>query len=569
MGSNMRTQSTSFWGRSSLLAAAAVAGASLLTQVACSTTEQPVDTEFESAVTRRETALTAQQRAAAESVDPYCAILAIADDPHPPHGCHPLACEACTNLFWLHLCFTTEKVTPIVLEKYFGMAAGFVAEWGLMWAAILNVFATHASDFLCGPNSPYGMDFWRQSKCNDFGQGSQECQAANIAYTCSCMGDSNARNTNRSVMEANCGYCGCYKSRKYTGGDDQLQGALACLKKNTSPRPGRGRTFGDPNLTSFDGVRIADNRAGEFIGVRRIAGENSPDVNIHFRYEPLQGSTVASQVTAVAVKVGSTRVAVYAGSPPTVRVDGEVVEVNELGYFAGDLIDVYSRAAGWYSIQLPSGDAISVTGLGTMLNVSVELTEDQLGHVEGVLGVWDQDASDEPYTWGTNDFRVTNQADSLFDYGPGESLATFDDPTFPNMGGPGGPFVMPNPILEQTALATCSNAGIVDPNVLDGCVHDMVATNLEAPELLIAAAAMDLEIAGESPMDVIPPELNEAPPADPMDPGAGAGASAGWGAGGTGTGGTGTGTMTMSAPATTSSSSGSTSMFGMGGFPMP
>ncbi len=80
----------------------------------------------------------------------------------------------------------------------------------------------------------------------------------------------------------------------------------------------------------------------------------------------------------------------------------------------------------------------------------------------------------------------------------------------------------------------------------------------------VARRVVALLVAGLTGVALAPPAS-----ADPMDPGAGAGASAGWGAGGTGTGGTGTGTMTMSAPATTSSSSGSTSMFGMGGFPMP
>jgi hypothetical protein len=394
-----------------------------------------------------------------------------------------------------------------------------------------------------------------QNKCYVFGDQSQECQAAKIAYTCSCMGDSNARATNQSIMTNNCGYCSCYKSRKYTGGDDQLAGGMACLKKGL-PRTGRGRTYGDPNLTSFDGVRIADNRAGEFVGVRRIAGQDSPPVEVHFRYEPWGGSQVVSQVTAVAVKAGSTRVAVYAGSPPTIRVNGDVVEVPEEGFAANDFIDVYAMGAGYTSIALPSGDVLTVTGVGAMLNVSVELTEEQLGHVEGVLGLWDQDVSDEPWQWGPNQFRVTSQADSLFDYAAGESFATYDDPGFPHMnwGPPGGP----SPMVAQAALAQCAGAGIVDPNVLDGCVHDMTATNLEAPEFVVAAAAMDLEISGLSPLDAIPPEMN-------ADPGAGAG-SGGAGAGGAPSTMSGTTTSTMSG---TTSSTTSSMMFGMGGFPSP
>lgn len=53
------------------------------------------------------------------------------------------------------------------------------------------------------------------------------------------MNDAGARTNNRSTMDAMCGYCECYRARKYTGGAaHQLAGGLACLKKGKA-RPGR------------------------------------------------------------------------------------------------------------------------------------------------------------------------------------------------------------------------------------------------------------------------------------------------------------------------------------------
>ncbi len=556
----MQSHRSFSWGRAQFLPTLAVAGLGVLTQVACSgPTETPDGAPFESAVTTHTLAGGKKGPVAGggPNMDPYCAMLQIMDDPHPPHGCHPTSCEACQNLAWLWFCGWVETAGPVAVEKYFGLAAGFVLDWGLMWASILNVFGTYASDFLCGGNSNIGMNFWMQNTCTTYGYESQECQAAQIAFTCSCMNDAGARTNNRSTMDAMCGYCGCYRARKYTGGADQLAGGMACLKKGKA-RPGRGRTFGDPNLTSFDGVRIADNRAGEFIGVRKLAGTSGPDVDVHFRYEPWNGSQIVSQVTAVAVKAGNTRVAVYAGDPLQIRVNGELVEVPEDGLFTSDLIDVYSEGYAFHTVVLPSGDALTVTGLGAMLNVSVELTEEHLDGVEGVLGVWDQDPSDEPWEWGTNDFRVTSQADSLFDYGPGESLATFDDPGFPHQYFDPGQV---SPGLAMMALSQCSSAGIVDTNILDGCVHDVLATNFAAPEFLVAAAAMDLEVAGESPVDALPPDMGGTPPDGPGDPGGGAGAGAPGMPGMPG--------MPGGAGAPGTGSGSGSGMFGMGGYPSP
>jgi hypothetical protein len=64
---------------------------------------------------------------------------------------------------------------------------------------------------------------------------------------------------------------------------------------------------GDPHLTTFDQVRYDFQAVGEFIDVRSASG----DLEVQTRQTAFEDSRTVSVITAVAAKVGATRVGVY------------------------------------------------------------------------------------------------------------------------------------------------------------------------------------------------------------------------------------------------------------------
>ena len=69
-----------------------------------------------------------------------------------------------------------------------------------------------------------------------------------------------------------------------------------------------------------------------------------------------------------------------------------------------------------------------------------------------------------------NAWRIT-QADSLFDYAPGQSTATFTDTTFPS-----ARLDATNVPDKATITKECQAEGITDPYLLQSCIVDVVAT---------------------------------------------------------------------------------------------
>jgi hypothetical protein len=83
-----------------------------------------------------------------------------------------------------------------------------------------------------------------------------------------------------------------------------------------------------------------------------------------------------------------------------------------------------------------------------------------------------------------NTWRVS-QAESLFDYGPGESTASFTDVHFPYP-----PAHTPSAVQQQQAQQLCQTAGVTNPIFLKGCITDVAATG-DASFAQSAAAMQD------------------------------------------------------------------------------
>ena len=78
----------------------------------------------------------------------------------------------------------------------------------------------------------------------------------------------------------------------------------------------------------------------------------------------------------------------------------------------------------------------------------------------------------ELYGTYVNSWRISN-AESLFDYGPGETTETFTDLTYPDA--PATPQTLP-PAARASATATCNLFGLTTPELLDACIVDVGLT---------------------------------------------------------------------------------------------
>jgi hypothetical protein len=220
---------------------------------------------------------------------------------------------------------------------------------------------------------------------------------------------------------------------------------------------GNPSTWGDPHLTTIDGVRYDFQSAGEFVLLR------DPSMEIQARHMPVTTAgpvgpdahtgltSCVSIMTAVAVRVGPNRVT-YQLNPQyregmELRVNGRPVQLGTELLLAGGGRIVRTPSQGGIQIEGPGGTRIIITVdwwahyQVYYMNVSVE----QARATEGILGPiargnWLPTLSDgtqlgarptDPYQRYVQlyekfeeSWRVTD-ASSLFDYLPGFSTASY------------------------------------------------------------------------------------------------------------------------------------------------
>lgn len=280
----------------------------------------------------------------------------------------------------------------------------------------------------------------------------------------------------------------------------------------------QGRSYGDPHINTYDGLHYTFQMAGEFI----LTKDRSGAFEVQTRQKPVAGRDGISLNSAVAMRVCGHRVAIYAqdipngGSTP-VWVDGlpTPLETGVIPLPAGG--EVQRVGSGNYAIIWPSGDQVRIrtitAGGDEFLNIMPTLSPVHRGSLSGLLGNFNRTTEDDlmsrdgsvvpaqsTYSVATNtldrvlpavipvrevedayfdnlyrqfgDSWRIRQAESLFDYGAGQSTATFTDRGFPRE------FVTLNgvaPAQVEAALDTCRDAG-VEEELMDGCVFDVAAT---------------------------------------------------------------------------------------------
>ena len=191
---------------------------------------------------------------------------------------------------------------------------------------------------------------------------------------------------------------------------------------STMPKPA---TAGDPHVTRLDGTVYDFQAAGEFTLVRSDSG----DLDVQTRQEPwvkFDGtrSDTATMNTAVAAKVAGDRVVFYAGKDkPEARVNDKPVTADQTLRHGGTLFTVDSG----YGVRWPDGTELwAVNAGGDSLNVLFGPPANVPLH--GLVGPELIDRSGHKvadlYKEFGESWRI-RQEDSLFDYAPGQSTATF------------------------------------------------------------------------------------------------------------------------------------------------
>ncbi|MBE9141164.1 VWD domain-containing protein [Nodosilinea sp. LEGE 07088] len=275
-----------------------------------------------------------------------------------------------------------------------------------------------------------------------------------------------------------------------------------------------GTSYGDPHIITYDGYRYSFQTIGEYWLTAATDG--------HFQVQARQGQIPGrplSMNTAVAVAVGGHRLAIYAQNLPDGRspvwLDGSPFALGE-GPTSLPGGGVALRVGDRYQITWPTGESLQVSqttmGGAPFLTLSPEVPR-RAGTYQGLLGNLNRNPDDDlqirggavippknayasvtrlvqglipapvPLTQLQNAFfeqlyrqfgdswRVT-AGESLFDYGPGQSTATFTQRNFPSQF---PTLVGVAPAQIQNATRLCQEAG-VNEWMLEGCVFDVAAT---------------------------------------------------------------------------------------------
>lgn len=247
-----------------------------------------------------------------------------------------------------------------------------------------------------------------------------------------------------------------------------------------------GATYGDPHLFTADGVEYDFQAVGEFV---LLEDRDDPSFVVQVRQEPFRPFTTLSANTAVAALVGSDRVAIHAGDPPSLTVEGIPRRIEgTLDLTQGGRVVLDKNV---YTLIWPTGERLVVNAsFSALVNVSyVPGTRGKARRLHGLIGTPDGNPNndfltrqgemlsrrpdgDRLYDVFGNSWRIT-PGESLFDYAPGEDTRAFTDSGFPH--GSRAAAALPPKELKKAYL-TCVLAGVTDVAALEACTADVAIT---------------------------------------------------------------------------------------------
>jgi Ca2+-binding RTX toxin-like protein len=220
-------------------------------------------------------------------------------------------------------------------------------------------------------------------------------------------------------------------------------------------------TLGDPHLLTLDGLGYDFHAVGEYVLLRGQAGEDVGGFEIQSRMtpatddqgDPLDNVSVNAAIAmraanGDAVMIDSTDAVPLSVNGSAVNLaDGDTLDVGEDRVFCAG--DTYTMVFAGADGILNAGDTqVAVVVHDARVDLSVRISEALAGRVEGLLGDGDGDigndiaradgtvlerplAFEDLYGGYRDDWRVDAEADSLFTYDPGETLAGFYDANKP------------------------------------------------------------------------------------------------------------------------------------------
>lgn len=251
------------------------------------------------------------------------------------------------------------------------------------------------------------------------------------------------------------------------------------------PIPDPGTSQGDTHITTLDGSLYDFQAVGEYTLVK----STKDDFAVQIRQVPLGHSRTVTVNQAVATKMGGQRVSITGedGARLVLRIDGKE-STDAVLRLSGGVITRSSTLYGTvFRLEWPDGTLLRVEDPARAMKVTVVPSESRRGTLAGLLGNDNGTPLDDLVAGGrelgmtpapdlithafADAWRVAGGA-SLFDYLPGQSAATFTDPTFPDS------HVDPNNVPNREAAeARCRESGITDSRLLNDCIIDYGETS--------------------------------------------------------------------------------------------
>lgn len=200
--------------------------------------------------------------------------------------------------------------------------------------------------------------------------------------------------------------------------------------------PKAGTAFGDPHFISFDGSKFTFNGKGEYTLLRSeywsltVQGRTQQVTYENGTQAPATG------ISAVAMQENSSDVIEVRTlgylNQLQVLLNQEVISFNEQSWMDLKGVFVYSAIPENVTVMFPSGAGVEIRGQGQVISVTILLPEKFVNHTEGILGVMNNNPTDDFVFRNGTILPVNATAEQLFEFGASwaienkTSLFTYD-----------------------------------------------------------------------------------------------------------------------------------------------